>query len=59
MVHLSAVAVVVHQGDIEQIQTEDHIDQCFHGFASSMEIALIGHGYTNHRPANLSSHLMA
>ena len=31
---LLSVVVAVHQGNIEQIQTEDHIDQCFHGYAS-------------------------
>ena len=34
LVHLSALAVVVHQGEIQKIQTEDHIDQYFHGYAS-------------------------
>lgn len=31
---LLSVAVAVHHGNIEQIQTEDHINQCFHGCAS-------------------------
>ena len=39
LVHLSAVAVAVHQGNIEQIQTEDHIDQYFHGYASRRVIS--------------------
>lgn len=34
--HLSALSVAVHHGDVKQIQTEDHEDKGFHGYASSI-----------------------